>query len=177
MAFWNGPNALTLLRIAAVPVFAWLLAGGSSRWLVLAVFLLAAVTDLVDGWWARRSGIITDFGKLWDPIADKALTGAAWLLLSWIGELPWLATGLILVREVGITVWRLRVADRVVLAADRGGKWKTTLQMVTISLWLVGYGYSTASDIALLGLLWTTVAFTTYTGARYVSALAGGAEA
>ena len=177
MAFWNGPNALTLLRIAAVPVFAVMLVGGSNRWLVLAVFLLAALTDLVDGWWARRSGIITDFGKLWDPIADKALTGTAWLLLSWGGELPWLATALILVREIGITVWRLRVVDRVVLAADRGGKWKTTLQMVTISVWLVGYGFSGATDVALLALLWLTVAFTTYTGARYVSALAGRAEA
>lgn len=173
MSFWNGPNALTLLRIAAVPVFGALLLGGSNRWLVLAVFLLAALTDLVDGWWARRSGIITDFGKLWDPIADKALTGTAWLLLSWLGELPWLATALILVRELGITIWRLRFADRMDVAADRGGKWKTTFQMFTISFWLVGYGFSVATDWLLYGLLWSTVAFTTYTGLRYVSALAG----
>lgn len=172
MSFWNGPNALTILRIALVPVFIALLVIEANRWFALAVFLLAALTDLVDGWWARRSSIITDFGKLADPIADKALTGAAWLGLSWIGELPWAATALILMREVGITLWRLRVADRVVVAADRGGKWKTALQILTISLWLVFYGLSQSSDAALLALLWLTVAFTTFTGVRYASALA-----
>lgn len=176
----NGPNALTLLRIAMVPLFIWLLFAEYNRWLVLVAFLLAALTDLLDGWWAREAGLITNWGKIADPIADKALTGAAWIGLSMLGELAWLATGLILVREVGITLLRLRIADRLVVAANAGGKLKTTLQIVVISVLLVAPTMfpllpdwaDTLLGIALQLLVWITVAVTAVTGYAYVLAIA-----
>src|SRR6187200_2406314 len=100
---------LTVLRIALVPFFAWaLLADGghstAGRWTATAIFILAAATDRMDGWLARRSGQVTDLGKLLDPIADKLLVGTALILLSWLGDLAWWVTIVILVREIGITV-------------------------------------------------------------------------
>ena len=106
---WNLANMLTVLRIALVPFFAWALLadGGHStcgRLIATAIFVLAAATDRMDGWLARRSGTVTDLGKLLDPIADKLLVGTALVLLSWLGDLPWWVTVVILVREIGITV-------------------------------------------------------------------------
>ena len=167
---WNVPNLLTVLRVALVPVFLWLLFADSFK-PALAVFLLAALTDFVDGWWARTRGEITDFGRLADPIADKALTGAAWIGLSLLGLLPWVATWLILVREVSITAIRLRLADRVVVAADQGGKWKTTFQILTISLWLLLAPASGAVAVVMSALLWATVLGTILTGVRYLVVL------
>ena len=180
MSSLNGPNTLTLLRVLMVPFFVWCLSlDGLSRWLTLGVFLLAALTDLVDGWWARRSSLVTDFGRLADPIADKALTGAAWIGLSLVAGLPPIATALILIRELGITVLRLRVASQAVVAADRGGKLKTTLQVVTISVWLVapslevwlGESWAFLLWVPLMSLLWLTVAITTLSGVRYLGVL------
>lgn len=171
---FNGPNALTVLRIALSPVFLYLLLVLDLRLVALVAFWVAAITDYVDGWWARRDRIESDFGKLADPIADKALTGAAWIGLSMLGEIAWVATALILLREIGITLLRLRIARQQVVAADRGGKWKTTLQITTISVFLLVPAAWTLLDLPLQMLLWATVGFTLYTGFGYLRVLLPG---
>ncbi|GAB3624860.1 CDP-diacylglycerol--glycerol-3-phosphate 3-phosphatidyltransferase [Mariniluteicoccus endophyticus] len=138
----NGPNILTGLRILAVPLFGWMLLSHPQdptwRNATTVVFVVAILTDLVDGWWARRFGLVTDFGKIADPIADKALTGMAFIGLSIIGELSWWVTGIILVREWGITLMRFLLLRRgIVLAASRGGKLKTVTQAVALGLFLL----------------------------------------
>ncbi|MEY4348584.1 MAG: hypothetical protein RIS43_1003 [Actinomycetota bacterium] len=165
----NVPNFLTVLRIALTPVFAWSLFSDHPRIVTLILFLVAALTDLVDGWWARKYDITSDFGKIADPIADKALTGAAWIGLSMLGDIPVIATVLIVIREVGITVLRLALMNRRVLAADRGGKWKTTLQIVTISFYVIGF--HDFIPVVVDVLLWATVLVTSVTGLRYVNAM------
>jgi len=139
---WNLANMLTVLRIALVPFFAWaLLADGghstSGRLIAPAIFVIAAATDRMDGWLARRSGSVTDVGKLLDPIADKLLVGTALVLPSWLGDLQWWVTVVILVREIGITVMRFFLLRYVVLPASRGGKLKTVLQAGAIGLYLL----------------------------------------
>nr|WP_245650029.1 CDP-diacylglycerol--glycerol-3-phosphate 3-phosphatidyltransferase [Millisia brevis] len=139
---WNIANVLTVVRLILVPVFVVTLLiddGQNSAWRLTAagIFLLAALTDRLDGMLARRYHLITDFGKLADPIADKALIGAGLIGLSILGELWWWVTIVILLRELGITVARLALAQRVVLPAGRGGKVKTLLQVVAILLLLV----------------------------------------
>ena len=135
----NVANVLTVVRILLVPVFVLCLVNGGTAWryVSLAAFLGASVTDYLDGQLARKRGLVTDFGKIADPIADKALTGAALITLSALGELSGWVTGLILVREVGITVMRFAVIRRGVIAASKGGKLKTLLQIVAISLYLL----------------------------------------
>ncbi|MFB9731111.1 CDP-diacylglycerol--glycerol-3-phosphate 3-phosphatidyltransferase [Ornithinimicrobium kibberense] len=168
---WNVPNALTVLRILMVPLFGWLLLahGGEDaawRWWATLVFVVAIATDWVDGFLARRDGLITDFGKLMDPIADKALTGTALVGLSLVGALPWWITVVILVREVGITLMRFVVIRRGVIPASKGGKLKTVLQALAITLLLVPVG-------GLLGTLgmwmaYAAVVVTVVTGVDYV---------
>lgn len=138
-ANWNLPNAITVVRILLAPVCFWLILadqgeGGVLRWLATALFVLAIATDGIDGHLARSRGLITDLGKLLDPIADKLLTSGALVCLSILGEVPWWVTGLIIVREVGITVWRLVELRRGnVVPASSGGKLKTIVQAVAIS--------------------------------------------
>lgn len=136
---WNAPNIITGARIVATPVFIWMLladAGsmGPLRWAVAAFFVLAIATDAWDGYLARSRGLVTDLGKLLDPIADKFLTGGALIGLSILGELPWWVTVLVLIREIGITVHRLFEARTVVVAAAWMGKLKTVAQSVAIAL-------------------------------------------
>jgi CDP-diacylglycerol---glycerol-3-phosphate 3-phosphatidyltransferase len=147
---WNIANALTVLRIALVPVFGWLLlfdGGHETRYRILAaiVFAIASLTDRIDGDIARARGIVTDFGKVSDPIADKALMGTALVGLSVLGELPWWVTLVVLVREVGITAMRFVVIRHGVMPAGRGGKLKTMLQTLslgalTFPLWVLPFG-------------------------------------
>jgi len=130
---WNVPNALTTLRIVMVPFFGWALLhdGGHSngwRWIAYLLFFIAMVTDKIDGDLARKHGLITDFGKIADPIADKAITGMAFIGLSIIGELWWWVTIVILVREWAVTFARLSIAKDVVMAANASGKAKTMAQ-------------------------------------------------
>lgn len=138
---WNVPNALTALRIVLVPVFAWmLLAHPDDAWWRVAtagVFLVAILTDSLDGHLARKHNLITRFGKLADPIADKALTGMAFIGLSIIDELPWWVTVTILVREWGITALRFVVLRYGVMAAGRGGKIKTVTQAIAVIMYLL----------------------------------------
>ncbi|SJM70447.1 CDP-diacylglycerol--glycerol-3-phosphate 3-phosphatidyltransferase [Gulosibacter sp. 10] len=136
---WAVPNIITMVRILFVPAFAWAMfadAGqdGPLRWAAFALFVVGISSDAIDGHLARSRNLISDLGKILDPIADKALTGAALVVLSILGELPWWVTGLILLRELGITVWRLVEVRRIVLPAGRGGKLKTVAQAVAISL-------------------------------------------
>jgi CDP-diacylglycerol---glycerol-3-phosphate 3-phosphatidyltransferase len=162
----NVANVLTIVRIVLVPLFVTcLVAGGTSgRIAALVLFWIASATDFFDGRLARQRGLVTDFGKIADPIADKALTGAALITLSVLHELAWWVTALILVREVGITLLRFAVIRRGVIAASRGGKLKTLLQMVAISLYLLPGPFGVARPI-VMGI---AVAVTLVTGADYV---------
>lgn len=135
---WNAPNIITGARILAMPFFLWmLLASGDNvplRWGAAAFFVIAIATDALDGYLARSRGLITDLGKLLDPIADKALTGAALVGLAIIAELPWWVVIVVLVREIGVTIHRLMIVSSVVVAADWMGKLKTVAQSVAITL-------------------------------------------
>jgi CDP-diacylglycerol--glycerol-3-phosphate 3-phosphatidyltransferase len=138
----NLPNALTVLRLAVVPLFAVLLLSDhgqstAGRYWATLVFALAIITDRYDGLIARRRGQVTEFGKLADPIADKALTGTALIALSILGLLPWWVTVVILVRELGVTLLRFWVIRHGVIAASRGGKAKTVLQALAIGLYIL----------------------------------------
>lgn len=180
---YNVANALTALRIVLVPVFGWLLLsrGGESaalRWLAFGVFLAAVITDRIDGDLARKRNLVTDFGKLMDPIADKALTGMAFIGLSIIGELWWWVTVVVLAREWLVTLLRLWVVRHGVLAASKGGKLKTVLQAIALSGFILplhelGGPLSPVGD----GLWWVAVvimavavAVTLVTGADYLRA-------
>ncbi len=167
----HAPNLLTILRIALVPLFCWLLFSGS-QYLSLIVFWIAASTDFFDGWLARKRGLISAFGKLADPIADKALTGAAWISLSLLNVIAWPATFLILLREITITVLRLLIAETTVVPASQGGKLKTTLQIVVISSYLI-FPIPAVGVVAGLQtlLLWVTVGVTVITGWNYLGIL------
>lgn len=141
---WNVPNLITVVRILLAPLFIWMLladAGndGALRWWAAALFIFAIATDGIDGAIARRQGLVTDLGKLLDPIADKILTGGALVCLSMLAELPWWVTIVILVREIGITVFRFAMLSDHVIPASRGGKLKTVMQSVAISLALLPF--------------------------------------
>lgn len=142
MSVWSVPNLITYLRILFVPALVTALimdAGehGSWRWVAAAIFIVGIASDAVDGYLARSRNLISNVGKLLDPIADKAITGTTMVMLSILGELPWWVTIVILVRELGITIWRLIEARRIVLPAGRGGKLKTVVQALALSLALL----------------------------------------
>jgi CDP-diacylglycerol--glycerol-3-phosphate 3-phosphatidyltransferase len=135
----NVPNAITVVRILLAPVFIWMLladdgADGTLRWAAAGLFILAIATDGIDGAIARKHGLVTELGKLLDPIADKILTGGALVALSLLGELPWWVTVVVLVREIGITVHRMIVATDHVVAAAWMGKLKTLAQAIAIAM-------------------------------------------
>ncbi|MFW9175712.1 CDP-diacylglycerol--glycerol-3-phosphate 3-phosphatidyltransferase [Corynebacterium amycolatum] len=140
---WNLPNFLTVLRILGVPVFLWVLLqeGGETtnwRWWSFVVFALLMATDKLDGHLARSRNLITDFGKIADPIADKALMLAALIGMNIIEILPWWVTVIIVIREGGITIWRMfALRQGRVVPASRGGKIKTVLQSVAVGLFLM----------------------------------------
>ncbi len=169
------PNAITIVRILCAPVFLWMLLadGGSDgylRWWAAVLFIVAIATDGIDGYLARKYEIVTDLGKLLDPIADKVLTGCAFVGLSILLELPWWVTILVLVREVGITVHRLVVASSHVVAAAWMGKLKTVAQAVALSLALlplwtvVGEWIHVVNTVAM----WVAVILTVASGIDYV---------
>jgi CDP-diacylglycerol--glycerol-3-phosphate 3-phosphatidyltransferase len=137
-SLWNVANLLTLIRIVLVPLLVWLLFRHGTGWRLtaLAVFVVASLTDRIDGELARRHNLVTDFGKIADPIADKALTGSALIGLSILGDLWWWVTIVILVREVGITVLRFVVIRYGVIPASKGGKLKTMLQVFAIGFYI-----------------------------------------
>lgn len=168
---WNIANALTMFRVVLVPVFGWLLLthGGHDtgyRLAAVAVFAVASITDRIDGDLARSRGLVTDFGKMMDPIADKALMGMALVGLSVIGRLPWWVTVVILVREVGITLLRLSVIRHGVLPASRGGKLKTLLQAIAIGFFLLPM--SGVWDVIAWIVMAAALVVTVVTGVDYV---------
>jgi CDP-diacylglycerol--glycerol-3-phosphate 3-phosphatidyltransferase len=150
---WNVPNALTTLRIVMVPFFGWALLhdGGSDltwRWIAWALFCVAMITDKIDGDLARKHNLVTDFGKIADPIADKAMTGMAFIGLAIIADfmpawLWWTITVLVLVREWAVTFARLSIAKDVVMPAKQSGKVKTTLQAVALAGFIAPFGLLT----------------------------------
>ena len=162
----NVANALTVFRLCLVPVFVvLLLAGGDALRIAACVtFGVASATDLLDGELARRRGLVTDFGKIADPIADKVLTGSALVVLSFLGELPWWITAVILFRELAVTCLRFWVLSRGVIAASRGGKAKTLLQIVAIALYILPGPPPLARELVMA----VALAVTVVTGADYV---------
>ena len=165
----NVANVLTVIRILLVPFFVAFLVTGGTGWRLaaLAVFVVASLTDLLDGQLARSRGLVTDFGKIADPIADKALIGAALITLSVLGELwPWV-TAAILFREIGITVMRFVVIRRGIIAASQGGKLKTVLQILAICLYVLpaSLGIPVLVKVVVMA---AALVITLVTGADYV---------
>jgi len=176
----NPANVLTGLRLALVPVFLLALFAGdghetASRIVAFIIFAVAVITDRFDGALARNYGMVTEFGKLADPIADKTLIGAALIGLSMLGDLPWWVTVLILVREVGVTVLRFAMLRRGVIPASRGGKLKTLVQAVAIGLFVLPLSGSWL--VAAWVVMVVAIVLTLVTGVEYVvSALRGAPE-
>lgn len=176
---WNVPNALTVVRIILVPVYVVLLfaAPDDLGWRIGAtsVFVIAMLTDLADGHIARSRNLITDFGKLWDPIADKALTGAAFVSLSILDAfpgqvgLPWFFTIIILVREWGITWVRAAIAKYGIMAANKGGKAKTLTQSLALILFSLGLQFLPGwIQVVAWILAWAALILTVVTGLDYL---------
>ncbi len=172
---WNIANGLTVLRLFLVPVFGWLLLWGdgqdaSTRWWAFAVFFVAMLTDRIDGDIARSRGLITDFGKVADPIADKTLVTMALVGLSMIGDIPWWITVVILVREWGITAMRFWVIRHGIMAAGRGGKLKTLLQALALGFFVIPR-FSLPGSEVLDAIAWVTLiaalVLTVVTGVDY----------
>lgn len=175
---WNLPNILTMIRIALVPFFVWFLIAdapglrsesGPWRWAAVLAFAVAIYTDKLDGDIARSRNLITDFGKIADPIADKLLTGSALVMLSVLGELPWWMTLVILVREWGITGLRFFVIRYGVIPASRGGKLKTVVQTAAIFLYLLPLASLAAwLEWVAFAVMLAAVLITVWTGVEYV---------
>lgn len=163
---WNIANVVTVIRLAMVPFFTacLFLPGAGWRIAALVVFMVASLTDLLDGELARRYGLVTDFGKIADPIADKALIGAALISLSILEELPWWVTAVILGREVGVTVLRFAVIRHGVIPASYGGKVKTVLQIAAI----VAYVWPEVPDPIRWVVMGAAALVTVGTGLDYV---------
>ena len=175
---FNLPNSITAVRILLVPVFVWLLVNSTTsisstnRWLAVGVFLVAISTDGLDGYLARKRGLVTNLGKILDPIADKALIGGALVTLSALGAVDWWLTALLLVRELGITFYRFAVIRKRIVAASGGGKVKTVLQAVTVVLLVAPMTFFWPGwyKSVSLGMLYLTLIVTIYTGLQYLVA-------
>ena len=173
----NIANIITVVRIAMVPAFVWLLladAGelGPMRYVAAGLFIVAIATDHVDGTLARRRNLVTDFGKILDPVADKLLIGAGLVCLSLLDELWWWVTAIILLREFGITVFRMVALRKRVIPASSGGKLKTVFQAIAISFylvptWLLLGDWMHWFNAALMAI---AVALTVWSGVQYLVA-------
>ncbi|MGO1545731.1 MAG: CDP-diacylglycerol--glycerol-3-phosphate 3-phosphatidyltransferase [Microbacterium gubbeenense] len=182
------PNAITIARIPLAVVFVVLLLIGGTygdaniavRWVAAVLFIIAISTDWVDGFLARKYEIVSDFGKLWDPIADKLLTGLAFVGLAILAEMPWWMVIVILVREWGVTAHRLVVRHTHDVAAAWLGKVKTAVQGVVLGWALLPLGLligdSVWTTVTAVGL-WIVVVLTVVSGIDYVIAQARGSKA
>ena len=172
----NLPNFITLVRIALAPIFIWLLLqfpgeAAHERWIVVALFVLASATDGVDGALARKRNQVTDLGKLLDPIADKVLIGGALVTFSLLGQIDWWITAVILIRELGITIYRLAVVRDRVIAASGGGKLKTIMQSIAVGFYLSPLaGYFEPIGFLQLAILYFAVVLTLVSGIHYLVA-------
>lgn len=168
---WNAPNVLTILRIILIPFFVLLYFTGLPQWNIWAaiIFIAAAVTDWLDGYLARKNNQVSDFGKLWDPVADKLLVLAALLLLMDWGKVGFIAVLIIEARELIISGIRLVAASKgVVIAADMSGKLKTVLQFVAIILLLLNdwpFAFVPVSVGSIL--IWASVVLSVYSCIEY----------
>jgi len=183
------PNAITVARIPLAGVFFVLLligghfgeASAGMRWAAAIVFIVAISTDWVDGYLARKYEIVSDFGKLWDPIADKLLTGLAFVGLALLGEIWWWMVVVILIREWGVTVHRLIVRRTHVVAAAWMGKIKTAVQGVALSWALLPLNTVFVGEqvwvIVTAVLMWITLIMTIASGVDYIAAQLRGGRA
>ena len=169
------PNIITVVRILLAPLFVYLLLADqgeldTTRWVAAILFIVAIATDGIDGHIARSRNLVTDLGVLLDPIADKILTLSALITLSVLGELWWWVTIIIVVRELGITVWRLVVVTKVVVPASKTGKLKTLAQAVAISLFLLPLVTVVGDWILWVNWIAMAIAFalTVYSGIEYL---------
>ncbi|WP_411558497.1 CDP-diacylglycerol--glycerol-3-phosphate 3-phosphatidyltransferase [Plantibacter sp. MPB07] len=181
---WNLPNAITVARIVLAPVFMWMLladdgSDGALRWWAALLFVVAIASDGIDGHIARSRNLVTDLGKILDPIADKVLTGGALFALSILGELPWWVTAVVLVREIGITVHRFIVISDHVVAAAWMGKLKTLAQAVAISLALAPFWVLLGDWVLWVNGVFMTIAvlLTIASGIDYVVTAVRGSRA
>ncbi len=168
----NLPNLLTLARILAVPalIAVFYIDGRAAHWIVVALFVAAALTDYLDGWIARTWSLESEFGRVVDPIADKLLIAAALLLLLAADRAPLIAVGLILLREILVSGLREGLAGRLALPVSRLAKWKTAAQMAAITLLLIDPLGGTGGALPLAGdcLLWVAAALTWITAFDYL---------
>ncbi len=165
--WWNLANMFTLLRVFLVPVIAALLlvGGEGARWWAFGIFVFAALTDSIDGWVARRLIGPTRWGQLADPAADKALIVGSLAVLAYLERLPWWAVGVIVVREVYVTVLRTRLSRRgVVMPASAFGKAKTVSQVVAVTLYL----WPGIANALRFWVLVAAVAITVASGLEYI---------
>jgi len=159
----NLPNLLTMLRVALIPVFLWILAEGTPEagFLAACVYIATAVTDFLDGWLARRMGLVSILGKFLDPLADKLMVMASLVFLTWMGRLPlWGAIIVILMegRELAVTSLRvIAISEGVVMAAVRGGKEKTAVQMVAILMLIVYHRFEVDFFFTSVSVHWGTM--------------------
>lgn len=178
----NFANALTALRLVLVPVFLYFLfaRGGhdtACRITAFVIFAIAIITDRFDGWLARTYDMVTEFGKLADPIADKMLIGSALIGLSMLGDLPWWVTVMILLREIGVTVMRFAVLNRGVIPASRGGKLKTLIQAIAIGLFVLPlHSWPPAWSTVAWVVMWAAIVLTVVTGLDYVVSMVRGSR-
>ena len=163
---WNLPNILTSLRILFIPVFAWLVLT-ERWWWAFGLFVALMITDKLDGDIARSRGLVTDFGKIADPIADKALMITALVTLNIAGSLPIWITVVIIVRELGITFWRMgMLRNGKVVPASKGGKLKTVLQTIGVAMYLCPL--PSWMDLPTLVVMLMAVVVTVVTGVQYL---------
>ena len=171
----NTANLVTIARIAITPIFLWFLfnlyqAGEPINWLLLLAFILIAATDGIDGAIARKQNKVTKLGKILDPIADKILIGGSFIVLSILGVMPWWVTIVILVREVGMTISRLVVVKKKVIAASNSGKSKTIMQSIAVGYFispLNALWFNPAFDLGY-GLLYGAVFLTWWSALQYL---------
>ena len=169
------PNAITIVRILCAPVFLWMLLAdggvdGPLRWWAAVLFIVAIATDGVDGYLARKHQIVSDLGKLLDPIADKVLTGFAFVGLSILAELPWWVTIVVLVREIGVTIYRFMVVSDHVLAAAWMGTLQTVARALALSLALLPLASVVGDWIIWVNIvtMWIAVILTIASGIDFV---------
>jgi CDP-diacylglycerol--glycerol-3-phosphate 3-phosphatidyltransferase len=186
----NLPNLLTFLRVLMIPLVLVLLDRGAPRdcyWAAW-VYGLAAITDLLDGWLARRSGLVTVIGKFLDPLADKLIVTATLVWMVPMGRIAAWAVVLVICREITITALRsIAGAEGLVIAAGEGGKAKTALQMVGIICLLIGYPYDITLgpfdfgrvDMVHVGrlLIYCSLVFSITSAARYIGLFADAIDA
>ena len=170
----NLPNKLTVVRVLMIPFFVWFMLpslGGemaASKWIALAIFCIASLTDLLDGKIARKYNLVTNFGKFMDPLADKLLVGAAMICLVEMGRIPAWIVIVIISREFIISGFRLIASDNgIVIAASYWGKFKTVFQMAMIIVLIAAFEGSVFVVVEQI-LIWVSLILTIVSLVDYI---------